>query len=176
MAGNASSHTVEMDHLIPGLVSITFRELPPREVIALAAAARLRTIEWGGDNHVPLHDFAHAKAVARLTREEGLSVAAYGSYYRLGQKEAKGASFEAVLETAVALGAPTIRVWAGTKGAKKTTPAERREIVHDALRVVSLAKALSITVSLEYHDGTLTDDADSVRLLMTEIAFASRSR
>ena len=34
--------------LIPGLVSITFRPLSPREIVDLVAEAGLKAIEWGG--------------------------------------------------------------------------------------------------------------------------------
>src|ERR1700761_6585245 len=104
--------------LTPGLVSITFRKLSPEEVIALCVEAEVRCIEWGGDVHVPPGDVARAREVGHLTREAGLEVAAYGSYYRLGPNEP--GSFEAVMASAAALGAPTIRGWAGRKGARET--------------------------------------------------------
>ena len=159
-----------MAALIPGLVSITFRALSPSEVIALVVQAGLQAIEWGGDIHVPHGDVPRATEVARLTREAGLSTAAYGSYYRLGESEGKGLSFTSVLDSAVALGAPTIRVWAGCKGSAEVTPEERQSIVDDALRVANLAQARGVTISLEYHGGTLTDSRDSVAQLAKELA------
>jgi sugar phosphate isomerase/epimerase len=156
--------------MIPGLVSITFRSRTPEEIIDLAAGAGLKTIEWGGDIHVPPGDLALADEVGRQTRESGLSVAAYGSYYRLGFSEANGAPFAPVLESALALGAPTIRVWAGGKGSNDTPPQERSAIIADALRIADLAQASGVTISLEYHAGTLTDTRDSVQHLMAETA------
>jgi sugar phosphate isomerase/epimerase len=156
--------------MIPGLVSITFRSLPPEEIIDLAAGAGLKTIEWGGDIHVPPGEGARAGEVGRRTRESGLSIAAYGSYYRLGFSEANGAPFAPVLESALALGAPTIRVWAGGKGSGETPPQERSAIIADALRIADLARASGLTISLEYHAGTLTDTRESVQRLMAETA------
>jgi len=158
-----------MNQLIPGLVSITFRKLSPGQIVDLAVRAGLLAIEWGGDIHVPHGDVARAEEVARQTREAGLSVATYGSYYRLGESEAKGLAFERVLDSASALGAPAIRVWAGTKGSAETTAEERRGIVADAIRIADLAQARGVAVSLEYHGGTLTDTRESVRKLMEEI-------
>ena len=158
-----------MPELIPGLVSITFRPLSPQQLIELVAKAGLKAIEWGGDVHVPHGDIARAKEVRRQTADSGLSVAAYGSYYRIGASEAKGLSFASVLDSAVALGAPTIRVWGGVKGSRDTTPSEREEIVADALRIADLAKEQGVTISLEYHADTLTDARDSARTLMEEI-------
>jgi sugar phosphate isomerase/epimerase len=96
-------------------------------------------------------------------------VAAYGSYYRLGAGEQNTAPFERVLAGAVALGAPTIRVWAGTKGSADCSPEERREIIDDALRVAEKAARAGITVCLEYHGATLTDDRASVCALLDEL-------
>ena len=90
-----------MSLLIPGLVSITFRPLSPQELIKLVAEAGLKAIEWGGDIHVPHGDVSRAQEVGRQTTEAGLSVAAYGSYYRLGVSEAAGLAFEQVLDSAV---------------------------------------------------------------------------
>jgi len=158
-----------MPLLIPGLVSVTFRPLSPPQVIDLVVTAKLKAIEWGGDIHVPHGDLARAKEVRRWTKDAGLAVAAYGSYYRMGESEAKGLPFARVLDSAVALGAPTIRVWAGSKGSADATAPERRAVIADALRIADLAQAQGVTVSLEYHGGTLTDTRDSVRTLLEEI-------
>src|SRR5258708_2393518 len=97
-------------------------------------------------------------------------VAAYGSYYRLGGGGNNAAPFERVLASAVGLAAPTIRVWAGAKGSADCSPEERRAVIDDALRVAEMASRAGITVSLEYHDGTLTDTRASVRSLLDELA------
>ena len=154
--------------LTPGLVSITFRKLSPEEIIALCKKAGVRCIEWGGDIHVPAGDTARAREVGRLTRDAGLEVAAYGSYYRLGPNEP--GKFEAVMASAAALGAPTIRVWAGGKPARETEVDVRCEIIADALRVADIAARHGITVCLEYHAGTLTDERESACALLGELA------
>src|SRR5690625_6345640 len=38
--------------LRPGICSVTYRDLPPEEIVPLAAEAGLECIEWGGDVHV----------------------------------------------------------------------------------------------------------------------------
>jgi 3-dehydroshikimate dehydratase len=154
--------------LIPGLVSITFRQLTPEEIISLCQKAGVQCIEWGGDVHVPPGDVTRAREVGHMTRDAGLMVAAYGSYYRLGRNDP--GAFEAVLASAAALGAPTIRVWAGRKGSAEHTPEERAEVVADALRVADMAARKGLTICLEYHGGTLTDSRDSVRALLVELA------
>ncbi len=154
----------------PGLVSITFRALSPAAVVELAAAAGLHAIEWGGDVHCPHGEVARATAVAALTRAAGLTVGAYGSYYRLGASEAQGLAFSQVLASAQALGAPRIRVWAGTQGSALTTTAQREAVVADARRCAALAAEVGIRVLSEWHGGTLTDTLVSGREFLTAVA------
>jgi sugar phosphate isomerase/epimerase len=143
------------------LVSITFRNLPPREITELVAEAQLCAIEWGGDVHVPPGDLARAREVGRMTRDAGLTVAAYGSYYEVGRSEAGGTGFGGVLEAALALGAPLIRVWAGRRSPAQTDAESRESIVTDARRIASLAERSGVSVAFEFHGGTLTETADS---------------
>jgi len=75
--------------IFPGLVSITFRKLSPEQIIELVRKAGLSGIEWGGDIHVPHGDIARAKEVKSMTKEAGLRVAVYGSYYHLCKAKKK---------------------------------------------------------------------------------------
>jgi 3-dehydroshikimate dehydratase len=129
----------------------------------------LKTIEWGGDIHVPAGDLARARQVRQWSEDAGVGCAAYGSYYRLRARTAEGVSFEAVLESAVALGAPTLRIWAGSKASAKTSEEERAALLEDAHRIGELARASGVTLSLEYHADTLTDTRESVLRLMAEL-------
>jgi len=140
-----------------GLVSVTFRQLEPRKVLELACEANLQGIEWGGDIHVPHGDRETASDVGSMTRDAGLEVAAYGSYYKLGFSEDQGPVFDEVLDTAAVLGAPTIRVWAGNKGTAEATEDDWSRVTDDAQRVADMARQAGLRVCLEYHGGTLTD-------------------
>ena len=142
--------------LRPGLVSITFRALEPQEVIQLCQQSHLEGIEWGGDVHVPPGDGKRAKEVAQMTKEAGLETVCYGSYYRCD-----GEGFEAVLETALHLGAPLIRIWAGNKGSSQTDVEEFSRVADDLARISALAAPHGITIATEYHGGTLTDSRES---------------
>jgi sugar phosphate isomerase/epimerase len=153
----------------PGLVSITFRKLAPREIISLVQQAQLRSIEWGGDVHVPHGDLARAGEVRALTEKAGLLISAYGSYYRVAQSEADGLQFENVVATAVALGAPTIRVWAGALGSDEADVPYRRRVADETRRIADLAATAGLTISFESHGGTLTDTNTSTRQLLAAI-------
>ncbi|HZG75644.1 MAG TPA: hypothetical protein VEZ72_07275 [Paenibacillus sp.] len=120
-----------------GLLSITFRSMSPEAIAALAAEAGLEGIEWGGDLHVPHGDVEAARRVARLTAEAGLAVAAYGSYYRIGVEQPY--SFDDVLASASALGAPAVRVWAGDRGSAVADGAWRALATSEANRIAEAA-------------------------------------
>ncbi len=152
-----------------GLVSITFRKLSAKEIIDLVAQAGLDGIEWGGDIHVPHGDTKRAAEVRKMTTDAGLTVAAYGSYYKVGHK-ADPVPFEAVVDTAVELGAPTIRVWPGKKGSEDADDEYRSGVVQDSQRIADLAGKAGMTVSYEFHPNTLTDTNESALKLMEEVA------
>jgi 3-dehydroshikimate dehydratase len=108
-----------------------------------------------------------AKVVARLTADAGLCVAAYGSYFRVGDPDA--GDFEEIVDTAVALGAPTIRVWAGNRGSAESDDAHWAHIVAESRRIADSAGSAGLTVSYEYHRGTLTDTSESAQLLLRRV-------
>lgn len=154
--------------LIPGLVSVTLRALAPEQIVALTAQAGLRAIEWGGDVHVPPGHPYLAHRARQLTLDAGLAVSSYGSYHRLGQ----GQDFGPVLDTALALGAPTIRVWAGTQGSPEAGADYRCEVARELGQIGRMAAQEGVTVALEFHDDTLTDTAGSTLALLEEAEFA----
>lgn len=153
--------------LSTGLVSVTFRSLDATAVTRFAAQAGLDGIEWGGDIHVPPGNVKNAQEVRWATLDAGLVVAAYGSYYRLGQEEK--ISFGSVLETAVTLGAPLIRIWAGDRGSALAEDDYFAMAVEDSRRIADMAKDAGVVVAYEYHGDTLTDTAESALRLLKEV-------
>lgn len=150
-----------------GLVSVTFRKLSAEQIIELVARAQLAGIEWGGDVHVPHGDEDRARDVARLTRDAGLAVAAYGSYYRVGHVEQ--VDFNTVLASAVELDAPLVRVWAGTRGSAEADDAYWQHVVNDTRRIADLAADAGVRIVYEYHAKTLTDTNESAVRLLREV-------
>ncbi|MCY4525479.1 MAG: TIM barrel protein [Anaerolineaceae bacterium] len=155
-----------------GLVSITFRQLEPARIVALARQAQLGSIEWGGDVHGPPGDERRARQLATMTCDVGLQISAYGSYYRLRDEVEEEAPFEKVLATALALGAPLIRVWAGAAGPDATPPEERERIVERARRVCAMAAAEKVRVAFEFHRNTLTETSAMASCLLQAVAAA----
>ncbi|MFE6735201.1 sugar phosphate isomerase/epimerase family protein [Microbacterium sp. NPDC057650] len=149
----------------PGLCSVTFRQLSAEEIVAASAAAGLEVIEWGGDVHVPPGDTARAAVVARATTDAGLEVCSYGSYFRPGVQD----DLEPVLDSAAALGADRVRIWAGGVGSADASAEHWAFIVGRLQDAAEQAAARGITLALEYHSRTLTDSAATTRRLLTEV-------
>ncbi len=156
--------------IYPGACSLTLGHLAPLQVIESCQRAGLAGIEWWGKKHVPHGEIAVAKQVGNLTRNAGLSVSSYGSYYRAGISENEGLAFSAVCETALALGAPMIRVWAGNQGTAESDAAYFQAVVDDLSRIADMATESGVAITVEYHGGTLTDDPATVSELSARIA------
>ncbi len=141
----------------PGICSLTLAKNSVDEIIAVVKEAGLQGIEWWGKDHVPHGDIATAEKVKLLTESAGLKVSSYGSYYRAGVSEAEGLSFSSVLDTAVALGAPTIRVWAGNRNYADADKSFISQIIADTIRIGDMAAKAGLSVTFEFHGGSLTD-------------------
>ena len=147
--------------LHPGLVSITFRALSPRDIISACAASQLEGIEWGADIHAPPGDLENAREVGQMTRDAGLEVAAYGSYWRCDETP-----FEPILEAALAMGSPLIRVWPGKVDARESKRDDWTQISQHLTAATALARDAGVQVATEFHGGTLTSSGASARRLM----------
>ncbi|MFZ2654423.1 MAG: TIM barrel protein [Victivallales bacterium] len=145
----------------PGICSLTLAKKNVSEVIAIAKSAGLDGIEWWGKDHVPHGDTAIAAKVRILTCSAGLEVSSYGSYYRAGVSESEGLDFSSVLDTAIALGAPTIRIWAGNRNYADADESFISQVISDAMRIADMAAKAGLTVTFEFHGGTLTDTSDN---------------
>jgi sugar phosphate isomerase/epimerase len=149
---------------------VTFRALEVEEVAHIAAAAGLAALEWGGDVHVPPGDDDAIARAARATAAAGVTTASYGSYL-LADGDASPATIARVLDTAVALGAPNVRVWAPfgiDPGSDRT-----REVVAGLAAVCEQAAARDLTVGLEFHAGTLTATAASTAAVLDAVGAAN---
>jgi sugar phosphate isomerase/epimerase len=94
-------------------------------------------------------------------------VASYGSYWRAGIDDVS--SGRRLVEAAGVLGAPRIRVWAGSTGSGRATRAEREGVVRATSALARVAIDLGVTVAFEFHADTLADSPDSVLDLLDRI-------
>lgn len=152
-----------------GICSVTFRKKSVENIIELVKNSPLHAIEWGGDTHVPPSDLENARKVGEQTRQAGLEVSSYGSYYYAGS----GESFEPYLKTAQALETDSIRIWAKKTDFKKEIgkidETEFQKVVADIKQAAQSAASQGISIHLEFHQGTYTDTTESARRLMQEI-------
>ena len=151
--------------IVPGVVSATFKKRSAEEVIALAVKAGLKAVEWSEGFHVTCGDITGASHLAALTAINGLEVAAYGSYYRLGA----GMDFTSRIRTAKALGAKVIRIWGGEKASEALGADERSALVLEARRISSQAGGEGLTAALEWHKNTVTDTNESALRFLDEV-------
>lgn len=149
-----------------GLVSISFRDKTPPEIIRACQAAKLEAVEWGGDVHVPHGNEETAHEVEKLTEKAGLEIAEYGSYYHIG--DGNEALFDKVLLSAAALNTDRIRVWCGKGIPSADYPAsDYKAAVEDARRIAALAE--NKTLVLECHPNSLTDEYHAALRFLDEV-------
>ena len=155
--------------IIPGICTITIKNLSPEEVIRFAVDHKLQALEWWAGGHVLPGEVARAAEIGGLTKAAGLVVSSYGSYYRTAVSEAEGMSFASVLDSAVAVGAPTIRVWAGNKNAEDADAEWSAAVIRDTNRIADLAAARGVSITFEFHGNTLTNTNESARRFAAQV-------
>ena len=144
-----------------GLLSVTFRSLPFERIIELTVQAGLDGIEWGGDVHLPPGELDLATKIGQMTLDAGLVNFSYGSYWRANGEP------QMVADTAAALGAQWIRVWAGVLPSAQCSPEIRGRVVEFLRKMCRCAGGMQ--VAAEWHCGTLTDTQDSAVRLLDEV-------
>ena len=156
--------STEEGGLRPGLCSVTFRQLPPDDVLGAAVAAQLDGIEWGGDIHVPPGDEELARRLGQRCADAGIACPSYGSYLAAGKSGRH--RLEPVLATAVALGAGNVRVWCPF-GAPPGSDDDLFGRAADDLAAWAVAAGEhGLTVSTEFHVDTFTETAESTAALL----------
>lgn len=153
--------------IIPGIVSATFKTETPDRVLELLKKSGMKAVEWSEKWHVAAGDTVTAAALAEKTGALGLRIAAYGSYYRLGEREkdADGqvteerirSDFRPSLDCAAAMQAPLIRIWGGTQPSEALCEADREALAQEAAVVAEMAAEKQVKIALEWHKNTVTD-------------------
>ncbi len=146
-----------------GFNSVTFRKKTIDEILLLAQKTGSECIEWTGDVHVT--DTKIAIETARKCDELGIAHTSYGSYYRTGHTDP--AEFERYCEIAAALGADTVRIWAGHKGSAQYTKDELQAVALQIAKDEETAAKYGVTPAFEFHPDTLTDSGDAALRLLS---------
>lgn len=147
-----------------GLVSISFRSKSPDEIISAAKSAGLDTIEWGSDGHAPFYDTERLRYIAEKQKAAGIKSCTYGTYFRIGVNY--WGEIYAYIAAAKILGAGILRVWCGNKASMDYSEAEEQKLISDSRRIAAAAENEGVTVCLEFHPHTFSDEMkSSLRLI-----------
>ncbi len=159
-----------MATIASGLCSVTFRSLPPEEVIDLAAENMLTAVEWGADVHLPPGETGRAESIRDRCADRRIVCPSYGSYHFVGRSD--GDELAPLFATADALGASTVRVW--VPGDPRPNRWDQNEAVIGALaKACDAAAAMGLTIAMEFHPGTLTGTARSTREVLAAVGCAN---
>lgn len=146
-----------------GMTSLTFRNESVETVLKYASQAGISGIEWGvSDGHMILCDGERAKEIKALSEKYNIEIFSLGSYCKMENRE----DCDKTLETAFLLGAPVIRVWAGTKPPCKCDKEYIRMIADNTIYMAKKAQKLNIRIGFEYHQNTLTETSESAAKLI----------
>lgn len=149
-----------------GFTTVTFREKSVNENIEIAVKNKADGIEWAGDVHVIPGDIEAAIAVKEKCAKADIEIFSYGTYYGFTRGEQ---DFKKLLDTAVALGAPTIRIWAYKKNPYDITEDEFNSFVKEVQKCADMAYEHKITLAFEYHRGTMTQTKEGALKILEAV-------
>ena len=156
-----------MSHYTLGLVSISFRDKSPLEIVQAVRAAGLSCIEWGSDVHAPCGDIQRLTEIAALQREYGIACSSYGTYFFLGQTPIE--ELNDYVRAAKILGTDTIRLWCGKKSGADMTDDEREQLIAECRKAARIAEENQVTFCMECHRDTYTDRPENTVSLMEAV-------
>lgn len=138
-----------------GLVSVSFRQHSPQEILEAMKRTNLSCIEWGSDVHAPYNDIKKLQELAKLQKEYGIYCCSYGTYLRLGTDDVNELTHYA--NAAKTLGTNVLRIWCGDKRENLYLGVEKASFLMEAKRAAQIAEKLGITLCMECHNNTYTE-------------------
>ncbi len=147
-----------------GLVSVSFRNHSPGQILTAMRDAGLGYIEWGSDVHVPPEN---ARGIAALQKEYGIKCCSYGTYFRLGVTPI--VELEAYIKAAKVLGTNILRLWCGNKNSEEYTEEEKQALFSACKAAADIAGQNGVVLCMECHNRTYTNRKESAYELMQAI-------
>lgn len=151
-----------------GLCTISNKEASAEEVLETAAAAGYDGVEIWGRDHAGDGSVDTCEAIAETAADLGLETPVYGSYLAPGTDGFDDAC-EAEVAAADRLGADLIRVWPGESEYEDCTEDEWGAAVEDLAAVSERAAAADLAVTVEKHEGRLSNTTDGARRLIEAV-------
>ena len=150
-----------------GLVSVSFRQHTPKEILEAVAGAGLSCIEWGSDVHAPYDNGEHLAEIAALQAEYGIACSSYGTYFRLGETPLE--TLEGYIQAAKILGTDVLRLWCGRKSGSDMEMQEREALLEVCRQAAAIAEAYGVYLCMECHKKTFTEDPEDAVWLMESV-------
>ena len=150
-----------------GLVSVSFRDRSPSEIIRAAARCGLSCIEWGSDVHAPCGDAGRLKSIKAECDGAGINCCSYGTYFRIGENSPE--EIFRYISAAKLLGAEILRLWCGGKSALEYSAAEKKALFEECRRLARAAEKENVKLCLECHINTFTDTLSETLELLESV-------
>ena len=150
-----------------GLVSVSFRDKAPKEIISAVKSAGLTCIEWGSDVHAPKDSQEKLNEIAALQNKYGIDCCSYGTYFKLGVTPV--GELQGYINAAKILGTNILRLWCGNKNSTQYTETEKQELFDICRTAAGIAEKNGVTLCMECHGGTYTNKLASAIELMQAV-------
>lgn len=150
------------------LCTISGTDRPVEEVFRFAADAGYDGVElWGKEPHIGDGSEEVTASIAGTVNDLSLDIATYGSYLVAGGGSFRD-EYEHELAVAERLDADLLRVWPGESEYEDCTESEWEAAVEDLSLLADRAAAANISVTVEKHEGHLSDTTEGAgRLIET---------
>lgn len=147
-----------------GLVSVSFREHTPEEILKAMQGTPLTCIEWGSDLHCPPEK---AEEIAALQERYSITCCSYGTYFRLGVTPME--ELPQYINATKTLGTDILRLWCGNKNSEDYTPMEKESLFALCRRAAETAKKENVILCMECHIKTFTNRKEAALELMAAV-------
>lgn len=150
-----------------GLTSISFRSHSRSEIVAAARSAGLGVMEWGSDVHLCQNDSEAISEILALSDAHGIETPTYGTYYRICETPIE--DMAPLMDTAETIGAKTLRIWGGRGFVTPSDTEKWARLVSEARQLAEMAERRGLTLALECHIGTVSEDAENALRFITDV-------
>ncbi len=147
-----------------GLVSVSFRDKTPQEILVAMNECGLRFIEWGSDVHCPPEK---ANEIAKLQKEYGIECCSYGTYFKLGVTPI--CELQSYIDAAKVLGTNILRLWCGNKNSEDYTDSEKQQLFFECKSAADIAQKNGVILCMECHIKTYTNKKESASELIKAV-------
>lgn len=150
-----------------GLVSISFRQNTPEEILEAMKKSGLSYIEWGSDVHAPYTDKERLYEIRAMMDEYGIKCSSYGTYFRF--LETPTEELDGYIEAAKILGTDILRLWCGRKNGAVLSPARKEQLFEECRKAEKIAREHGVKLCMECHKNTFTERLEDALLLMEKM-------